>query len=133
MRGFEVQPKWPLQRSRPRSGRPPEHRLTKQPRQPIPTVLAGARGRQPLATRVGQAQRVIQLAVSQPPGIGGDRGVAKLQQRNDDRYRASERRPPLHPPGASLPPSSIPRKPLNFNLEPPQALLKSRFIRRNGG
>jgi hypothetical protein len=42
-------------------------------------VLAGARVRQSGA-RVAQAQRVIQFAVSQQPGIGGDRGAAKLQQ-----------------------------------------------------
>jgi hypothetical protein len=32
-----------------------------------------------IGTRVGQAQRVIQLAVGQQPGVGGDRGAAKLQ------------------------------------------------------
>jgi hypothetical protein len=54
--------------------------LAQQPRQPVATVLAGTRVRQLIGTRVGQAQRVIQLAVSQQPGIGGDRGTAKLQQ-----------------------------------------------------
>jgi len=31
-------------------------------------------------TRVGQAPRVIQLAIRQQPGIGGDRRATKLQQ-----------------------------------------------------
>jgi hypothetical protein len=43
------------------------------------TVLASARIRQRIGCRVGQAQRVIQLAVRQQPAIGGDRGTAKLQ------------------------------------------------------
>ena len=43
------------------------------------TVLAGARVRQSIGTCVGQAQRVIQFAISQQPGIGGDRGATKLE------------------------------------------------------
>jgi hypothetical protein len=43
------------------------------------TALA-ANVRQSIGSRVGQAQRVIQFAVSQQPGIGGDRGAAKSQQ-----------------------------------------------------
>jgi len=62
------------------AGEPPEHRLAEQASQPVATVLASARIRQPIGTRVGQAQPVIQLAVSQQPGIGGDRGAPKLQQ-----------------------------------------------------
>jgi hypothetical protein len=54
--------------------------LAQQAGQPVATILAGARVRQPIGTRVGQVQRVIQLPVSQQPGIGGDRGTAKLQQ-----------------------------------------------------
>ena len=44
------------------------------------SVLAGARVRQSIGARVGQAQRIIQFAVSQQPGIGGDRGAGKSQQ-----------------------------------------------------
>jgi len=44
--------------------------LAQQPGEPVATVLAGARVGQLVGTRVGQAQRVIQLAVSQQPGIG---------------------------------------------------------------
>ena len=43
------------------------------------TVFAGARFRQTVGTPVGQAQRVVQLAVRQQPCTGGDRGAAKLQ------------------------------------------------------
>jgi hypothetical protein len=53
--------------------------LAQQAGKPMTAVLAGARVRQSGA-RVAQAQRVIQFAVSQQPGIGGDRGAAKLQQ-----------------------------------------------------
>jgi hypothetical protein len=42
-------------------------------------VLVSACIRQRISTRVGQAEHVIQLAVSQQPGIGGDRGAAKLK------------------------------------------------------
>jgi hypothetical protein len=52
------------------AGQPPAHRLAQQAGQPMPTVLTGACVRQRFGTRVGQAQRVIQLAVSQQPGIG---------------------------------------------------------------
>jgi len=61
------------------AGQPPKHRLTQQPRQPVAAVLAGACVRQRSSSRVGQAQRVIQLAVSQQPGSRGDRRAAKLQ------------------------------------------------------
>jgi hypothetical protein len=44
------------------------------------TLLASARVSQLVGIRVGQAQRIIQLAVSQQSGIGGDRRAAKLQQ-----------------------------------------------------
>jgi hypothetical protein len=45
----------------------------------VATILAGACIGEHVATRVGQAQRVIQLAVGQQPDIGGDRGAAKLE------------------------------------------------------
>jgi hypothetical protein len=53
--------------------------LAQQPGYPVTTVLAGACIRQRIGRRVGQAQRVVQLVVRQQPGIGGDRGAAKLQ------------------------------------------------------
>jgi hypothetical protein len=39
--------------------------LAQQAGQPVAAVLAGARVRKRFGTRVGQAQRVVQLAVSQ--------------------------------------------------------------------
>ena len=47
-------------------------------RQSMPTILA--RIGQRFGTRAGQVQRVMQLAVSQQPGNGGDRGTTKSQQ-----------------------------------------------------
>ena len=43
------------------------------------TILAGAAIGELVTGRVGQAQRVIQLAIGQQPGIGGDRSAAKLK------------------------------------------------------
>jgi hypothetical protein len=43
------------------------------------TILAGARIGQRIGAGVGQTERVIQLAVRQQPGIGGDRGATKLK------------------------------------------------------
>jgi hypothetical protein len=42
-------------------------------------VLAGARIGEGVGTRVGQSQRVVQLAIGEQPGIGRDRGAAKLE------------------------------------------------------
>jgi hypothetical protein len=42
------------------------------------TILASARIGKRIGTRVGQAQRVIQFAIGQQPGIGGERGAAEL-------------------------------------------------------
>jgi hypothetical protein len=71
-------------------------------------VPAGACVGEHIGTRVGQAQRVIQLAIGQQPGIGGDRGTAKLQhqrpieielQRTPTRFtrRVRHRRPAWFP------------------------------------
>ena len=68
------------------------------------SVLAGARVRQSIGARVGQAQPVIQFAVSQQPGIGGDRGAAKLQQQTTVEIEPQRavvrftRRPPIATP-----------------------------------
>ena len=45
----------------------------------MPAILAGARIGEHVTTRVAQAHRVIQSAIGQQPGIGGDRGAAKLE------------------------------------------------------
>jgi len=56
-----------------------EHRLAQQADQAMAAVLPGPRAGQRLGTPVAQAQRVIQLAIGQQPGIGGDRRTTKLQ------------------------------------------------------
>lgn len=58
-----------------------------------------------IGIRVGQAQRIIQLAVGQQPGIGGDRRAAKIEAADDGRNRASANPDPLHPSGPRLLPS----------------------------
>jgi hypothetical protein len=45
----------------------------------VAAILAGARVGERIGPRVSQAHRVIQLAIRQQPGIGGDRRAAKLQ------------------------------------------------------
>jgi hypothetical protein len=80
--------------------------LAQQPRQPVATVLAGACVRQLSSSRVGQAQRVIQLAAGQQPGIRGDRRAAKLQQQTTVEIQPQTtivrftRRSPIDPPQA---------------------------------
>jgi hypothetical protein len=81
----------------------------------VATVLAGARVRQSIGTPVGQAQLIIQLAVSQQPGIGGDRGAAKLQQQT-----ATEIRPQSAVVRFTRRVPHCPRKLLNFSAEPLQ-------------
>jgi hypothetical protein len=90
--------------------------LAQQAGQPVATVLAGARVHQPIGSRVCQAQRVIQLAVSQQPGIRSGRGTKKLQQQTmvetepQSAFARFTRRRLI----------SIPRKLLNLNPEPSQ-------------
>jgi hypothetical protein len=62
------------------AGEPSKHRLAQQASQQVANVLAGARIGERIGRRVGQTHRIIQLTVRQQPGIGGDRGAAKLQQ-----------------------------------------------------
>ena len=61
------------------SGKPPEHRLPQQPDQSMPAVLAGARVGERLARHRGQAERVVEFAIGEQSGIGGDHRAAKLQ------------------------------------------------------
>jgi hypothetical protein len=95
------------------AGQPPEHRLPQQAGEPVPTVLARARVGQCFGTSVGQVERVIQLAISQQSGIGGDRRTAKSQQQTAVEIEPQRavvrftRRVPI----AAL---FDPRKPLNF-------------------
>ena len=46
-----------------RSSEPSEHRLTQQARQSVATVLAGARVGERIGARLGQPDRIIQLAI----------------------------------------------------------------------
>ena len=61
------------------AGEPSEHRLPQQADQSVAAVPARARIGEHVAAGVGQAQRVIQLAIRQQPGIGGDHAAAKLE------------------------------------------------------
>jgi hypothetical protein len=51
-----------------------------------------------IGTRVGQAQRVIQLAIGQQPVTGSDRGTANLQHQTSVEIKLQRLRP-LHPSG----------------------------------
>jgi Transglycosylase len=94
----------------------------------VATVLAGARVRQRIGTRVGQAQRVVQFAVSQQPGIGGDRGAAKFQQQTtveiepESAFSAS-------PLGSPIAAPFDPLQAAEFYPKPPQRAQKHDFIR----
>ena len=114
------------------AGQPPEHRLAQQAGQPVAAVLAGAHVRQRIGTRVGQTQRVTQLAVSQQPGIGGDRGPAKLQQQTTVEIEPQTallcftRRVPIAAP-------FDPPQATDFSPEPPQVRPKSPLHPANPG
>jgi hypothetical protein len=60
----------------------------------VATILAGACISEPIGTRVGQADRVIQLTVGQQPSIGRDRGATKLEHQTAVEI---EPQPPLDP------------------------------------
>jgi hypothetical protein len=93
--------------------------LAQQAGESVATVLAGARVGQRIGARVGQAQRVIQFAVSQQPGIVGDCGAAKSQQQTT--VEIEPQRTPIRftRRARHCRPISIPRKLLNFNPELP--------------
>src|SRR4029077_12137370 len=61
------------------AGEPPENRLAQQSGQPMTTILASARVGKHLSPRVSQTDRIIQFAIRQQSGIGGDRRTAKLE------------------------------------------------------
>jgi hypothetical protein len=61
------------------AGQPSEHRLPQQARQSVATILACARISERVGSCVAQAENVIQLAIGQQPGVGRDRGAAKLE------------------------------------------------------
>jgi hypothetical protein len=86
------------------AGQSSEHRLAQQTDQSMPTVLTGARIGQRVGTRAGQAQCVIQLAIRQQPGVGGDRGTAKcsISRRSKSSLRAPLSASPVGSPIAAL-------------------------------
>ena len=61
------------------SGKPTEHRLAQHADQIVPTVPARAAVNQMLPRDGHQAERVIEFAIGQQSGIGGDAGTVELQ------------------------------------------------------
>jgi hypothetical protein len=61
------------------AGERSEHRLPQQADQSVAAVPARARIGEHVAAGVGQAQRVIQLAIRQQPGVGGDHTATELE------------------------------------------------------
>ena len=84
-------------------GRPPDYRFPKQCRQPMATVLAGARVRQRIFTSVGQALRDVQLALRQQPAIGGNRRTTKFSISRRSKLRLRAPLYPVHPSGTPSP------------------------------
>ena len=61
------------------AGETAEHRLTKQSRHRVLAVLAGARIDKPVASDVRQAEGVIEFAIGEQSGVGGDPGTVELK------------------------------------------------------
>jgi len=61
------------------AGETAKHRLPQQPDQCMATVLAGARIGEGLARYSAQSECVVEFAIGQQSGIGGDHRAAKLQ------------------------------------------------------
>ena len=61
------------------SGKPTEHRLAQHADQIVTTVLARAAVNQVLPRDSRQAERIIEFAIGQQSGIGGDAGTVELQ------------------------------------------------------
>jgi hypothetical protein len=59
--------------------RRPEHGLAQQPGQEVAGVPTAAAFRQDAAGRLGQPQRIVELAVGEQPGVGGDAAAVELQ------------------------------------------------------
>jgi hypothetical protein len=62
------------------AGEPSEDRLAQQAAQGVTTILASTCIGECFGTGLGQAHRVVQLAIGQQPRIGGDHAAAKLKQ-----------------------------------------------------
>ena len=61
------------------SGKPPEHRLPQQPDQRMAAVLAGACVGEHVARHRAEAESVVEFAIGQQSGIGGDPGAMELE------------------------------------------------------
>src|SRR5262245_37681377 len=61
------------------SGKATKYRLSEQPGQCVPTILATACVGQNITRHLGQTEYVVEFAISQQPSIGGHQGAAKLE------------------------------------------------------
>ena len=61
------------------SGQPPEHGLPQHAHERVPAVLAGAGIGEPLARHRAEAERIVEFAVGEQTGVGGDDRTAKLE------------------------------------------------------
>ena len=61
------------------SGKPPEHRLPQQPDQSVAAVPAGACVGEHVARHRAETESVVEFAVGQQSGIGGDPGAMELE------------------------------------------------------
>ena len=64
------------------SRKPPEHGLPQQPDQRMATILAGACVSERAACHHAEAEGVVEFAIGQQSGIGGDGGAAKLERQS---------------------------------------------------
>jgi hypothetical protein len=61
------------------AGQTTEHRLSQQANERMTTILASSRIGEHLTSQAGQAEHVVEFAIGEQPGIGGDDRAAKLQ------------------------------------------------------
>ena len=61
------------------AGEAAEHGLAQQPGQQMAGVRAAAAFRQDVTGQIGQPQRVVEVAVGEQPGVGGDAAAVELQ------------------------------------------------------
>ena len=89
------------------SGKTTEHRLPQQTDQRMAAVLAGARIGERLARHRAQPECVVEFAIGQQSGIGGDHGAAKLQHQAAVEIEPESTVDSIHPSGSPSPPRSI--------------------------
>ena len=78
-----------------------EDGLAKQSCQRMPAVLAGARVIETIANHVGQPERVIEFAIGEQSGVGGDPGAMKLELQAAVEFKPQRLVLRFHPPGPS--------------------------------